>query len=650
MAVDPAGVGLGPVSDSEFKQQHPPSFYCPISQQCLHDPVVLSDGHTYERRHIEQWLQEHDTSPVSGAQLQNKCMFPNHALRNAIEEYFQQVFSVHRRAIRKTIQVGPNESSPSSNAALLRTVDALMQCSILVNADLSIELVLRRIMDEAKTLVGAEAASVFLVDRDLNQLYSTVNSTGGELRIPISAGIAGHVAATGEQINTDDAYCDTHFERSVDARTGFRTRSVLCVPIRTRKDGIIGVAQLINKISQGEDDVVGFTADDLQFLQVFASQAAAAIANSGLFVTDAALSKRKLCMSTSGSGKALDIPVVKPTATNLLEASLGQWEMDVLELSNLTDGKPLSTLCMFLFERLNFISHFDLDRNKLTLFFSLIERGYDDVIPYHNRAHAASVVHIMNTLMSTGGIAQVYGQGLSKDNVQLEWMGCLVAAAIHDFEHQGVNNAFLTQIHDPRSLLYNDQHVNENHHVAAAFEVLRKSDCNFLDRLPESDYRLFRKIVVGLVLSTDMVDNFKITSAFKNAVKAARTGTSDTIAFIPVTQEDALLGFQMAIKCADVGHLSLPWPTHMIWVKRLKDEYFRQGDRETQHALPMSFLMDRSKPSVTETQVGFFDHLALPLFCALADAFPATRPMLDAVRANYDRWCELDRNKAAPVG
>merc|ERR1719271_1429232 len=76
---------------------HPHSFYCPISKQVMHDPVVLSDGHSYERRHIERWLQEHTTSPVSNEELPQKAMFPNHALRNAISEYFDQVFSIHRR-------------------------------------------------------------------------------------------------------------------------------------------------------------------------------------------------------------------------------------------------------------------------------------------------------------------------------------------------------------------------------------------------------------------------------------------------------------------------------------------------------------------------------------------------------------------------
>lgn len=271
--------------------RHPPSFYCPISQQCMHDPVVLADGHSYERQYIKRWLEHHDTSPVSGLKLPQKTMYPNHALRNAIEEYFQQVFSAHRRAIRQSITSPASEQSLGTNTPLLRTIDALMQCSLLVNADLSVECVLRRIMDEAKTLVGAEVASVFLVDEVRQELYSTVNSTGLVIRVPVTNGIAGHVATSGEPVLIHDAYSDARFNKSVDVKTGFRTRNIMCVPLKVKRGRVIGVVQLINKCSPSAFSSEGggvancdasnndFTADDLHFVQVFASQAATAIGN-----------------------------------------------------------------------------------------------------------------------------------------------------------------------------------------------------------------------------------------------------------------------------------------------------------------------------------------------------------------------------------
>ncbi len=76
-----------------------------------------------------------------------------------------------------------------------------MQMSALVNADLKTEDALRRIVEEARYLIGAEVASVFLVDRARAELFSTINSTGGEIRIPLGVGIAGLVATSGEPVS-----------------------------------------------------------------------------------------------------------------------------------------------------------------------------------------------------------------------------------------------------------------------------------------------------------------------------------------------------------------------------------------------------------------------------------------------------------------
>ena len=72
----------------------------------------------------------------------------------------------------------------------------------------------------------------------------------------------------------------------------------------------------------------------------------------------------------------------------------------------------------------------------------------------------------------------------------------------------------------------------------------------------------------------------------------------------------------MALKCADLGHLTCARSVHLRWVKCLEEELFRQGDMEKAAGLSISPLMDRSKAGVTKSQVGFFDIVALPLFQA----------------------------------
>jgi hypothetical protein len=217
-----------------------------------------------------------------------------------------------------------------SNEPLLHTIDALMQCSFLMNADLSTEVVLRQIIDEAKKLVGAEAASIFLVDAERQELYSNVNTTRGELRVPMTAGIAGHVATTGEPLIIDDAYADKRFNKSNDLKTGFRTCSMMCVPLKVKNDGVLGVVQLINKTGDGvlsrsqahtglADECssrVTFTYHDLQFLQVFASQAATAVANSGGVLDETGLPYSSDDSQTEqGACETMDIGVVRQSSS-----------------------------------------------------------------------------------------------------------------------------------------------------------------------------------------------------------------------------------------------------------------------------------------------------------------------------------------------
>jgi putative ABC transport system ATP-binding protein len=98
------------------------------------------------------------------------------------------------------------------------------------------------------SLLRAERASLFLVEGDELVLKVADNlDEMGEIRIPLGSGIAGAVAQSGEPIRIDDAYADPRFNREVDKQTGFRTRSILCLPIKSQDGEVFAVAQLLNK-------------------------------------------------------------------------------------------------------------------------------------------------------------------------------------------------------------------------------------------------------------------------------------------------------------------------------------------------------------------------------------------------------------------
>jgi adenylate cyclase len=99
-------------------------------------------------------------------------------------------------------------------------------------------------------LLHAERASLFLVDRDRQQLVLRVAQDmpeGDYVRIPLASGIAGAAAVSGEIVRVDDAYADSRFNQAVDAETGFRTRSMLCLPLQDRSGQVFAVTQLLNR-------------------------------------------------------------------------------------------------------------------------------------------------------------------------------------------------------------------------------------------------------------------------------------------------------------------------------------------------------------------------------------------------------------------
>ncbi|MDH3788318.1 MAG: ATP-binding cassette domain-containing protein [Xanthomonadales bacterium] len=97
-------------------------------------------------------------------------------------------------------------------------------------------------------LLNAERSSLFLVEGDELVLKVSENLAAmGEIRFPVGAGIAGAVAQSGQSICIDDAYADPRFNREVDKQTGFRTRSILCLPIKNLQGDVFAVAQLLNR-------------------------------------------------------------------------------------------------------------------------------------------------------------------------------------------------------------------------------------------------------------------------------------------------------------------------------------------------------------------------------------------------------------------
>ena len=162
-----------------------------------------------------------------------------------------------------------------------RGVAALLKATAYLGQSLNLEKTLQAVMNEARELMQADRSTLFLFDREHHQLWSKVATADGsnsvEIRIPSDRGIAGYVASTGQTLNIPNAYEDPRFDPTVDQRTGYQTRTILCMPVYNSAEMLIGVTQLINK-NQG-----CFNGSDEEFMRAFNIQAGIALENAQLF-------------------------------------------------------------------------------------------------------------------------------------------------------------------------------------------------------------------------------------------------------------------------------------------------------------------------------------------------------------------------------
>ena len=214
----------------------------------------------------------------------------------------------------------------------------------------------------------------------------------------------------------------------------------------------------------------------------------------------------------------------------------------------------------------------------------------------------------------------------------MEILSIYFAAAVHDYDHPGVNNNFLISTQDPRALLYNDRSVLENHHCSSAFKVLRKPNNNFLYTLDNASFKIVRTHVVEMILATDLALHFDLLAKFKQKVIASGN-------FDPMNNSgDKSILMQVLMKCADVSNPTKEWSLYNEWINRITAEFHQQGDLEKEMGLEVSPFMNRENSSNgSNAQKGFIEFIVYPLFEALEYWTPISmfKHHLDSHRKKY---------------
>lgn len=158
-------------------------------------------------------------------------------------------------------------------------LNLLISCTHSVNSNFKIDEVLRSIIDAATTLARADRGTLYIVDNEKNEIWSKIvrGDNIEEIRLKVGVGLAGWVAQTGETINIEDAATDNRFNPEYDKISGYKTKSMICFPIKNKVGMVVGVLQLINSL-RGQ-----FTEIDEDFLEALSVHAALALEKAELF-------------------------------------------------------------------------------------------------------------------------------------------------------------------------------------------------------------------------------------------------------------------------------------------------------------------------------------------------------------------------------
>jgi putative nucleotidyltransferase with HDIG domain len=155
---------------------------------------------------------------------------------------------------------------------------ALFDITKNLSAETNLEKLIFKIMDEVRNILNADRCTVYLYDEAKGELWSKIAiGLDEEIRFPADKGIAGHVWKTGEVVNIPDAYKDDRFNPEVDKKTGYKTKSMLTMPLLNLYNEVIGVFQVLNKKGGA------FTKENENLLSAISFIAASAIENANLY-------------------------------------------------------------------------------------------------------------------------------------------------------------------------------------------------------------------------------------------------------------------------------------------------------------------------------------------------------------------------------
>ncbi|XP_055587772.1 cAMP-specific 3',5'-cyclic phosphodiesterase isoform X6 [Uranotaenia lowii] len=312
--------------------------------------------------------------------------------------------------------------------------------------------------------------------------------------------------------------------------------------------------------------------------------------------------------------------------------SIDTWGIDIFKIDTLSNNRPLTCVAFAIFQERDILNTLMIPSKVFLAFMTTLEDHYVKDNPFHNSTHAADVAQSTHVLLNTPALENVF--------TALEICAALFGACIHDVDHPGLTNQFLINSSSELAIMYNDESVLENHHLAVAFKLLQNEDCDILRNIQKKQRQTFRKMVIDMVLSTDMSKHMSLLADLKTMVETKKVAGSGVLLLDNYT--DRIQVLENMVHCADLSNPTKPLPLYKKWVSLLMEEFFQQGDKERAAGMDISPMCDRHNATIEKSQVGFIDYIVHPLWETWGDlVHPDAQDILDMLEENRDYYQSL---------
>uniref|UniRef100_A0A9J7WZI3 Phosphodiesterase n=1 Tax=Cyprinus carpio carpio TaxID=630221 RepID=A0A9J7WZI3_CYPCA len=557
-------------------------------------------------------IKNHRDEVVGVAQAINKRCGENSAFTEQDERDFSSYLAFSGIVLHNAQLYETSQLENRRNQVLLDLA------SLIFEEQQSLEVLLRKTVATILSFMQAQECTVFISDRETTNTFSSVfhmeyEELAGSLDFPnrwecdvnkINYMYAQYVKNTMEPLNIADVTKDQRFPWTSEnlQSSNFQIKSLLCTPIRNgKKDKVIGVCQLVNKMDEASGEVKAFNRNDEQFLEAFAIFCGLGIQNTQMYeAVERAMAKQEVTLevlSYHASAAEEETRALQVTAAATIPSAQS---LRLLDFSfsdfDLTDAETTqATIRMFV--DLKLVQNFQMKYKSLCQWILSVKKNYRKNVVYHNWRHAFNTSQCMFAVLKSGR----FQSNLS----DLEVLALMIATLSHDLDHRGVNNSYIKKSDHPLAQLYCHSTM-EHHHFDQCLMILNSPGNQILSSLSLDEYKATLKMIEKAILATDL----------------------------------ALYMKSMLMTACDISAITKPWPVQKKIAELVATEFFEQGDKERRelNVEPIDLMNREKQDKIPSMQVSFIDAICTQLYEALTGFSEYCSPLLEGCRTNRQNW------------